>query len=497
MSDRNNYQLFQNISLRLKRINLSKYNRFFIDFLIPPPVFFAVAYFIFNKFLKLNFIIDDIDFLSCLQSLADAKESLFKFIHIKAMRGISFKPMSLGIDWVINFKLFGLNPYGYHLFNIILLAINSFVLYLLIAKCFELRLLGFVISFCYLVHPFNMEGIGWISGGFTSQNVVLFSCLTLIIYDLYLKKPKKILLNLSYLSFACAFLSREDVIMLPFVMVFFLLFFTHLNKARIQEMLGYLATSMFILAVRYWLLYPNVFSYYQWDFLNIPNALLVNKYYLNLALSPLKNLFGQVSFLKNYKILLTLFKLALYLLFIPFIIYKLYKYRKTKEVKLLGFGLAWYCLFSLPFIFMVGDVFRQDRYLSLSIIGVLMAQAAVMMIILRALLSNNISIKFLLVCFSFVMLLICNYMTVEGFSNDNWSKYNLNTLAYIETINMAIKTNPGIKNIKLEGFPEVERLSVLFRLYPDFKNINFTDIANEEKGEKDREDTLTIKHRES
>ena len=482
-----------------KKISLRSYIRFFVDFLIPPTVFFAVAYFIFNKFIKLGFFADDIDFLGTLQDLAEGKESLFKFIPRWAVRGESFKPMSLGIDWIINFKLFGLNPYNYHLFNIILLAINSFLLYLLIWKSFKLRLLGCIIGFCYLVHPFNMEGIGWISGGFTSQNVVLFSCLTLITYYLYLKKLKKIFLILSYLLFACAFLSREDVIMLPFVIVFFLLFFTQLKKVRIKEMVGYLVVAFLILATRYLLLRSHTFEVYVYDFTNIPNALLVNKYYLNLALSPLKNLFGQVSFLKNYKILLTLFKLALYLLFIPFIIYKLYKYRKTKEVKLLGFGLAWYCLFSLPFIFMVGDRSMVYRYLSLSIVGILMVQVSLIVVSLKAILRNNIFIKIVFVGFSFGLLLICNYMVIEenDIYNSLYNSSNLKNQCYIAIINQAIKHDPSIKNIKLVGFPGVERFSRLLRVYPDYKNINFIDLDKEDKSEKDSASTVTIKYKES
>jgi hypothetical protein len=495
MGYKGNLKLFYNIFSisKLKRINLSKHNRFLVDFLVVPLVFLAVAHFIFNKFTRLGFILDDIDYL---EYLVGSKGYLYGFIRTYAMRALAFKPMSLGINWVINFKLFGLNPHNYFLFNITVHSVNSFLLYLLIMTSFELRLLSFVISLCYLVHPFNIEGIGWISGGFTSQNVVLFSCLTLITYYLYLKKFKKIFIILSYFSFACAFLAREDVILLPFLVVFFLFFLGRMDKGRIKEILGYLIVVILIMAARYLLLYPHVFEVYRWDFKDIPNALFRNKYYLDLALLPINELFvfGVASFLEKYKISLMLFKISAYLLLIPFIGYKIYKSRKTSEVRLLGFGLVWYCILSVPFNFMCSEGSQGTRYLSMSIIGILMAQAAVITIGLRAILRSNIYIKLLLVCFSFVMLLICNYLIIEGFHNFFWTKWNIHNQYYIATINTAIKRNPYIKTIKLVGFEEVVRFSKMLRLYPDYKNINLVDIDNAAKSEKDNESTLTIKY---
>ncbi|MCX5694674.1 MAG: glycosyltransferase family 39 protein [Candidatus Omnitrophica bacterium] len=481
--------------LLFKKTNLWNHEIFLVDFLIVPLVFFAAAYFIFNRFLKINFFLDDINYLNGLKILVETRGDFYSFIRDFAMRGVAFKPMSLGVDWIVNFKLFGLNPYGYHLFNIVLLSINSFLIYLFIAISFRLRLLGFVISFCYLVHPFNTDGIAWVSGGFTSQNVVGFFCLTLITYYFYLQKHKKIFLIGSYLLFTCAFLSREDAIMWPFLMVFFLLFLGYLHKARAKEVLGYLVIVLLVMATRYWLLYPKVYEIYRWDFTNIQNAFFRNNYYINLALSPLKSLFGKVDFLEKYKILLMLSK-TIYFLLVPFAAYMIYKYRKTDEVKLLGFGLVWYCLFSAPFNFMFGQEFLHDRYISMSIIGILMAQVAVITLILKTVLKNNICIKFLLLCFVPVLLLTCNYMVIDKFSYSHWRQYSINTQSYIASINIAIKNNPSIKNINLIGFPAIVKLSELLSLYPDYKDIKFAEVDNEENNGENKESVFTVKYRQ-
>ncbi|MCX5694675.1 MAG: glycosyltransferase family 39 protein [Candidatus Omnitrophica bacterium] len=482
-------------SLLHKLVKFWNYKKSFVDFLIVPLVFFIVAFCIFNKFSKFNFIYDDIDYLAGLKGLIDTRGDYFGYIRTMAMRPFCFKPVSLGVNWIVNYKLFGLNPHSYHLYNIIVHSINSCLVYFLIRISCKLRLLGFVISFCYLVHPFNVEGMVWISGGFTSQIVVLFSCLTLSAYYVYLKKFNKNFIILSYLSFTCAFLSREDVIMLPFLMVFFLFFLGCWQRARIKELIGYLVIIIFVLAVRYWLLYPSAFEAYRWDFTNIQNAFFRNNYYMNLALSPLKSIFGKVNFLEQHKILSLLFRILCLLLF-PFTFYKIYQYRKTMEVKLLGFGLAWYALFSVPFNFMFGKEFLCDRYLSLSIIGILMAQIAVIAVILKGILRNHIYIKLLLLYFSFIILFICNYMIIERFNDNGAIKSSMNIQYYSATINMAIKNNPNIKNIILAGFPEEERFLHILRLYTVYKNKNSIDMKNEEKGEKGNENTLVIQYKD-
>jgi Dolichyl-phosphate-mannose-protein mannosyltransferase len=464
--------------LKLKAINLGKHKRFVVDFIIIPFVFLGSAYFVFNKFMRINFLLDDIDYLVGLKDLVNTIGGYGDFIHTYSMRPVAFKPMSLGIDWLVNFKLFGLNFHYYHLFNIIVLSANAFFLYLLIRTCFRLRFAGLVISFCYLVHPFNIDGMVWISGGFTSQNVILFTCLTLIMYYLYLEKSKTIFLALSYLSFMCAFLSREDVIMLPLVMVFFLLFIGRMSKVRIKELLGYLVIAIFFLGMRVWLLYPNVVEVYRWNFTNIPNLLLRSKYYMGIALGPVKELFFQPVFSMKYKILLILFKIILYSL-IPFIAYKVYKYRRSSEVKLFIFGLIWYFFLSIPFVFMFGKEFLHDRYISLSIIGLLIAQIALITVLLKSILKNSFLIKFLLLFFSFAVLLICNSMITKGFNRNYWTRYSANIQCYIAQINLETKNNPAIRNIELVGFPVTVNLPYLLRQYPEYKNLNFVDTDKE------------------
>ncbi len=474
-----------------------KYKTCFINFFFVPLVIFIITYFAFPKFTKLGFIIDDIDYL---MHLVISRSDSLSFIHSYALRGLSFKPMSLGLNWVINFYLFGTNPHNYYLFNIAVHAINSFLVYLLLNLIFKFRMLSFMVSLYYLMHPFNLEGLSWISAGFTSQNVVFFSCLTLITYYLYIKGAKKIFIVLSYLLYFCAFLSREDVILLPVLIIILLIFIRRLARTRILEVSVYAGIALLVLLGRFLFLYPNPFQLYRWDFLNIQNALLRNEYYLNLAFGPFIKLFSGPAFLENNIILSIILKLSLFLFLAVFVGRKIYTHWNSDEfdeAKLLVFGLIWYLVLAVPFNFMIGAEFWQKRYLSLSIVGILIAQIAAIAIVCKPILKSMFyASKFLFLCFSSSLILISHYMIIAGFSESIISKHVLNYQYYAEKIHLALKRNPGIQNIQLVGFPGEERASQFFKFFPEFKNIEFTVIENLEDDSDDREADLTIEHRE-
>ncbi|HMD55737.1 MAG TPA: hypothetical protein VKJ65_14415, partial [Phycisphaerae bacterium] len=63
--------------------------------------------------------------------------------------------------FLLQFKLWGLNPLGYHLVNIVLQAINAILLWRI------LRLLGlksaWIVAAIFAIHPIQVETVGWIT----------------------------------------------------------------------------------------------------------------------------------------------------------------------------------------------------------------------------------------------------------------------------------------------------------------------------------------------
>ena len=65
---------------------------------------------------------------------------------------------------ILNFRLFGLNPFGWHLLNLLLHAGICALIFLLLQRWSLSPNLSFTISLIFAVHPVHVESVAWISG---------------------------------------------------------------------------------------------------------------------------------------------------------------------------------------------------------------------------------------------------------------------------------------------------------------------------------------------
>ncbi|MBI3695818.1 MAG: tetratricopeptide repeat protein [Acidobacteria bacterium] len=116
--------------------------------------------------------------------------------------------MSLGFDYT----LWGLDPKGYHLTNVVLHAANAALFYLV-----ALRLAGgrvftaAVAALLFALHPLRVESVAWVS----ERRDVLSGLFYLLSVLAYLGRRVK----LSLAAFAAALLSKEIVVSLPVVLL--------------------------------------------------------------------------------------------------------------------------------------------------------------------------------------------------------------------------------------------------------------------------------------
>jgi len=140
--------------------------------------------------------------------------------------------LTLGLDYI----LWGMNPAGYHLTNLLLHVGNSVLFYFLILKFIRMGLstatpdntLGIQVSAAigtlfYAIHPLRVESVAWI----TERRDVLsafFYLLTVISYlQLHGSKNEKILKNkwfyISLFCFTCSLLSKPWAMTLPVIFI--------------------------------------------------------------------------------------------------------------------------------------------------------------------------------------------------------------------------------------------------------------------------------------
>jgi protein O-mannosyl-transferase len=91
------------------------------------------------------------------------------------------------LSHALDYTLYGLNPHGHHLTNVLFHMLNV-VLFLLLARATGATGRSLLIAALFAVHPFNVESVAWIA---ERKNVLstFFFLLTLGAYGWYALKP--------------------------------------------------------------------------------------------------------------------------------------------------------------------------------------------------------------------------------------------------------------------------------------------------------------------
>jgi hypothetical protein len=173
------------------------------------------------------------------------------------LSGWYFKPI-MSLWFMVNYRLWGLNPSGFHLAQIFLHLINSAMVFLIFEQLFSsygrqrARLTAFFSAIIFVVHPVNVESVAYISG---SQEGLYTFFLLLIIFlltskDLFFKKTSYFgTLGLGFFLFLSGLLSKESAIVaIPVVFLLLLVL-----KQRLKEAYFWLVGS-----------FGSLFLYFFW-----------------------------------------------------------------------------------------------------------------------------------------------------------------------------------------------------------------------------------------
>ncbi|REJ96148.1 MAG: hypothetical protein DWQ34_04690 [Planctomycetota bacterium] len=127
----------------------------------------------------------------------------------------AYYPLTWTTFWVEH-ELWGLNPFGYHVNNIILHSLSCGLLWLI------LRRLGiggaWWAAALFAVHPVNVESVAWVTQR-KNTLCMFFVMLSTWLYLYSADKRRPLLYCLSLLSFLASMLSKGAGVMLPFVLL--------------------------------------------------------------------------------------------------------------------------------------------------------------------------------------------------------------------------------------------------------------------------------------
>lgn len=136
------------------------------------------------------------------------------------------------ISYAIDYQLGGLDPFVYHLDNLLLhlaCVVLVYRVFLLLTKQSRVALL---VSLLFAVHPVNVDSVSWVAAR-TNLLATLFSLGALASYSLHVEAGRRRHLLLAWLSFVLAALAKSSAVVLPVT----LFLWDHLHGRRWERKL--------------------------------------------------------------------------------------------------------------------------------------------------------------------------------------------------------------------------------------------------------------------
>jgi len=122
------------------------------------------------------------------------------------------------LSHMLDYQLYGLNPRGHHLTNLLLHTANALLLFLILVRVTGAVWQSGFAAAMFALHPLNVESVAWVA---ERKNVLstIFLFLTLWAYIRYIEKSSIKRYSLIILFFALGLMSKPMLVTLPFVLI--------------------------------------------------------------------------------------------------------------------------------------------------------------------------------------------------------------------------------------------------------------------------------------
>lgn len=159
--------------------------------------------------------------------------------------GGSYVPLTL-ISFAVEFKIWGLNPLPYHVTNLVLHLLITFLVYRLLRKLKISALYAGAAALIYGIHPMGVESVAWVTERKDLlYSVFYFGSLLLYIYYVQSGSRRHILFISSLLLFILALFSKIQAVSLPLVLLVADYYFERRGWSKILiEKIPYLVLSL-------------------------------------------------------------------------------------------------------------------------------------------------------------------------------------------------------------------------------------------------------------
>ncbi|MCX5694284.1 MAG: tetratricopeptide repeat protein [Candidatus Omnitrophica bacterium] len=279
-----------------------------------------------------------------------------------------YQPVTI-FSYLLEYHFFKLNPFNYHLTNLILHLLNCLLVFWLFYLISGRASVAWITAILFGIHPMQVESVAWIS---ERKNLLyaFFFLGALISYLYYLRKDKAVKYYFLCLGlFILALSSKSMAMTLPLVLFLLDYFYSRkINPAAFIEKIPY-----FLLSILFGLLaslgsFPTQTFYVKSSFSFFTKLLGASGdviFYLNKLLLPVK-----LSVLYPYiEIKNNPFYLYSFVLMIILVVAIIISIRYTKKV-ILGSGIFLLIVFPVIRFLPLDYVLTADRYIYLAVIGI-------------------------------------------------------------------------------------------------------------------------------
>jgi protein O-mannosyl-transferase len=197
-------------------------NTIFAVLVLASITFMVYARTIFLDYTKLD---DSIFIVENAQYNSDAKN-----IGVSFQRGLFnptkdayYRPLFL-VDFILESRIFGIKPAGYHFTNLIYHIISVILLFLFLKRIKIPPIDSFLLSLLFAVHPVLTQAVAWIPGR-NDMLLMIFFLSSFILLFKYFEKPAPVLLFLHALFFLAALFTKETAIIIPVIIGGFSFFY--------------------------------------------------------------------------------------------------------------------------------------------------------------------------------------------------------------------------------------------------------------------------------
>ncbi|MEK6775301.1 MAG: tetratricopeptide repeat protein [bacterium] len=148
----------------------------------------------------------------------------------------NYAPVQM-LSYMIDYRIWGLNPMGFHLTNLLLHILNALLVFFLLFRFCRNRPASFIGALIFSIHPVQVESVAWIS---QRKNILSMSFFlaSFLFYLRFLETHRRSAYAGSLTLFGAALLTKSVAVILPPILLLYHLIEDR-PKRRFREILAY------------------------------------------------------------------------------------------------------------------------------------------------------------------------------------------------------------------------------------------------------------------